>query len=65
MRSTVMEYGGLHFRAQHSIEERSGIGTGDNFSSAQCMIAKPPPQPELQGFSMSLYPGGQALVSTE
>ena len=52
IRSTVMEYGCLHLKARHSIDENSDIGRGDSFISARCMITSPPPRPELQAFSM-------------
>ncbi|CAB1422922.1 unnamed protein product [Pleuronectes platessa] len=48
-----MEYGHLRLKARHSIEERSGIGRGDSFSSARCMTASPPPRPELRAFSIN------------
>ncbi len=35
MRSSVMEYGGLHLKARHSTEVKSGNGRGDSFSSAR------------------------------
>ena len=52
MRSNVIEYGGLHLKARHSIDENSGIDRGDSFISARCMMTSPPPRPELRAFSM-------------